>query len=247
MFWQIRVLTFYTIVSFIITAIFIIFCAPIKIFSLSYNFRYRFSVIFSYIFIYLMWIICGIKFKITGLEKLPKDGKPFLVLSNHQSFWENFFMQLIIPKHLWVIKQELFDIPFFGWCLKLLDPIAVDRNNNNSITQILEEGEKKLKQGLSIIIFPEGTRVKVERNVNFKPSAAKLALISNTPIILIAHNAGIVWPKGFWFKKSGIINVSIVEYMSSEYVSHFNDARSLTSYIQEKINKEKNHLKDIGV
>ena len=71
--------------------------------------------------------------QIEGQEILPKDGKPYLALANHQSFWENFFMQLIIPKHSWVIKRELETIPIFGWGIKTVQPIAVDRNNNRSI------------------------------------------------------------------------------------------------------------------
>ncbi|RTK92901.1 MAG: 1-acyl-sn-glycerol-3-phosphate acyltransferase [Rickettsiales bacterium] len=247
MLWRIRILAFYTLISLIITSFFIIICPTVKIFSISYHWRYKFSIILSNIFIYLMWIICGIKFKVTGLEKLPTDGKPYLVLSNHQSFWENFFMQLIIPEHSWVIKKELFNIPFFGWCLRLLKPIAVDRNDSNSITQILYEGANKINNGLSIIIFPESTRVKVDHEVKFKPSAAKLALETKTSIVLLAHNAGLIWPKGFWFKSSGTIKISIIEYMSTEHVTQFKEARELTDYIQNKINKEKNLLREIGV
>lgn len=247
MLWRIRILAFYTLISLIITFFFIIICPPVKIFSISYHWRYKFSVILSKIFIYSMWLICGIKFKVTGIEKLPNDGKPYLVLSNHQSFWENFFMQLIIPKHSWVIKKELFNIPFFGWCLKLLKPIAVDRNNSNSIIQIMHEGANKINSGLSIIIFPESTRIKVDRDVKFKPSAAKLAIETKTPIVLLAHNAGLIWPKGFWFKSSGIIKISIIEYMSTEHVAQFKGARELTDYIENKINKEKNLLKKIGI
>jgi 1-acyl-sn-glycerol-3-phosphate acyltransferase len=181
----------------------------------------------------------GIKYEVEGLEKLPNG--PYLVLSNHQSFWENFFMQLIIPEHSWVIKKELFEIPVFGWGLRMVEPIAVDRSATASIVQILEEGQKKLQSGLSIVIFPEGTRVKPDRSVAFKPSAAKLALKAEVPVVLMAHNAGVLWPKGFWFQKSGTINVKIIESMMPSEIAH-HDARSLTEYIQERINAEKRTL-----
>lgn len=242
MFWRLRVLAFYTIISLIIVSFFILFYLPIKLIPVSYNFRYRIATILSYIFIYSMWVICGIKFSVTGLEKLPRDKKPYLALANHQSFWENFFMQLIIPIHSWVIKEELFDIPVFGPCLKLLDPIAVDRNNNRSVVQILEEGKKKINENLSIVMFPEATRIKVTSTIKFKPSCAKLALETGGGIVLIAHNAGLIWPKGFWFKKSGTIKVTIIEYMSPQIIKQIGDVRALTSYIQERINTEKNLL-----
>lgn len=207
-----------------------------------YAFRYKIAEIFSYIFIYLLWFVCEIKFELEGKEKLPSDDKPYLVLANHQSFWENFFMQLIIPKHSWVIKKELLDIPIFGWGLKSVLPIAVNRNNNGSVTQILKEGSEKIKNGLSLIVFPESTRVSVEKSIKFKASAAKLAINTGVPIVLIAHNAGLFWPKGFWFIKSGTIKVKVLEYMHPDDIANY-DARTLTAYIQERINTEKNELR----
>lgn len=188
-----------------------------------------------------MWGICGIKFEVEGLEKLPRNTKPYLALANHQSFWDNFFMQLIIPKHSWVIKKELLDIPIFGQCLRIVRPIAVDRSNNRSVVQILEEGAMKIESGLSIVMFPESTRVPVDRSVSFKPSAAKLALNTKSPIALIAHDAGKYWPKGFWFKKEGTIKVKVLEFMPAKEVEKY-DVRELTAYMQEKINTAKDQL-----
>ena len=60
------------------------------------------------------------------------------------------------------------------------------------------------------------------------------------PVVLIVHNAGLVWPKGFWFKKSGTVKVKIIECLSSEQISSYgSDARELTNYIQEKINENR--------
>jgi 1-acyl-sn-glycerol-3-phosphate acyltransferase len=207
----------------------------------GYNVRYKVAESFSYIFVFLAKFLCGIRYEVIGIEKLPKNGKPHIVLANHQSFWENLFLQLIIPKHSWVIKEELFDIPIFGWCLRTVKPIAVDRSNSRSVVQILNEGQKKIEEGLSIIMFPEATRVKIDKNVKFKPSAAKLAMSTSVPIILIAHNAGVCWPKGFWFRKPGLISVKILEVIAVEKYEDY-DVRTLTDYIQDRINKEKEIL-----
>lgn len=246
MLWRLRTLAFYTVISFFVVAFFILFCIPMQLLKAPYAFRYKVVEVWSYIFIYLIWFICGIKFKVEGQELLPKDGRPYLALANHQSFWDNFFMQLIIPKHSWVIKKELEAIPILGWGLKTFQSIAVDRNNIMSVVQILKEGTKKIEAGLSLVIFPEATRVKVNKNVKFKPSAAKLAINANVPIVLIAHNAGLVWPKGFWFKRPGTIKVKIIEYIAAEKVLS-QDVRGLTAYIQETINQEKNKLVELGV
>ena len=241
MFWKLRALTFYTVICIIGIILFIILYVPITLFNISYSFKYKIAEIFSCTFIYLLWDICGIKFQIDGLSKIPTNSKPYVVLSNHQSFWENFFMQVIIPKHSWVIKRELFDIPLFGMGLKMLNPIAIDRAQSSSVAQILRDGQEKINSGLNIIIFPEATRIKIDQTVAFKTSAAKLALNAKTPIVLMAHNAGMFWPKGFWFIKSGTIKVQIIDYMRYEAISQY-DARQLTKIIQEKINNEKNRL-----
>ena len=110
----------------------------------------------------------------------------------------------------------------------------------------MKEGTKKIESGLSLVMFPEATRVKVDKNVKFKASAAKLAINTNSPIVLIAHNAGLVWPKGFWFKRSGTISVKIIEYIPKEKIAK-QDVRELTAYIQETINREKNKLVELGV
>ena len=97
-------------------------------------------------------------------------------------------------------------------------------------------------------MFPEATRVKIDKNVKFKPSAAKLAMNTNSPIVLIAHNAGVFWPKGFWFRKPGLISVKILEVISVKKYAEY-DVRTLTIYIENRINKEKEILvrKSIGI
>lgn len=188
-----------------------------------------------------MKFICGVNYAVQGIEKLPEET-PYIVLPNHQSFWENVFLQLIIPEHSWVVKKELFNIPIFGPGLRLMDPIAVDRAKSRSIMQILDQGLDKIRSGVSLIIFPEGTRVKTNVNVKLKPSAAKLALAAKVPVVIIVHNAGIFWPKGFWIKKPGTIDVKIVEVISKEALLTFKDPRELTNYLEKVMHLEKNKL-----
>lgn len=241
MVWRLRVLTFYILISIVVVSFFATVCLPIFIFKPSFDIRYRAAEAFSYVFIFLIKWICGINYEVEGLDKLPQN-RPFIACPNHQSFWENVFVQLIIPKHTWVIKRELFNIPIFGPGLKIAQPIAVDRNNSRSVKQILEEGQKKIDQGLSIVIFPEGTRVKPGRNVKLKPSAAKLAINAGAPISIIVHDAGKFWPKGFWFTKPGTIKVKVVETIPAEKVVTYTDARQLTEYMQNVMHTEKDKL-----
>ncbi len=239
-FWRLRILSFYCIIV-IILLLMLVVSLIVNIFSMSYFIRYKLAELFSIFFVFFLKIILNINYKVSGLDKLPKDKDPYLVLANHQSFWENFFMQIIIPIHSWVIKKELYYIPVFGFLLKMLNPIAINRKNSMSVTEILNEGVKKIESGLSLVIFPESTRVPVDRSVKFKPSAAKLALTTGVPIVMIVHNAGLFWPKGFWFLKSGTITVKVIEVISKAELFKY-DTRSLTNYIESRINREKGLL-----
>jgi 1-acyl-sn-glycerol-3-phosphate acyltransferase len=249
MLWKFRILLFYFVISIITISFYFTVFLPItltlRILSITcdfedkaYDLRYKIAVVFSQIFIWITKVIVGLNYKVEGLEKLPKV--PSLVLSNHQSFWENVFMQLIIPKHTWVMKKELFNIPFFGWGLKEMRPIAVDRSQNHSILQIINGGKEKFLLDHWVIMFPEATRLKVNQSTKFKASAAKLALEANVPIVLIAHDAGLYWPKGFWITK-GTIQVKIIDILRPDQIKH-HDSRSLTDYIQNIINTEKEAL-----
>lgn len=239
MLWRLRVLSFYIIASINCILFFIGSYITIKLFNVKYHIKYKIAFAFSYVFILLAKNICGLKYKVSGLEKLPSE--PCVVLANHQSFWDNVFMQLIIPEHSWVIKKELFNIPFFGWGLRMVDPIAVDRKDNISVNQILREGQKKLKEGLWLIVFPESTRLKPDQTAKFKPSAVKLAEIAKVPIVLIAHNAGVFWPKGFWIKKPGVIQVKVIQVISKDDIQNLG-VRVITENAQHLINTEKKIL-----
>jgi len=216
-------------------------CVPVRLFTSNHTVIYHLATFVSKVAIWLIWHIVGIKYEIEGLEKLPKNFTPHLVLANHQSFWDNFFSQVILPEHSWVVKKELYNIPFLGWVLKMTNPIAVDRQNIRSLVQIIEKGKAKLDSGLSLMVFPEGTRVSPRRTVKFKTSAAKLAMDAKVPVLLFVHNAGIYWPKGLWMERTGTIRVKILEIISPEEVAKY-DVRSLTQYIETRLNSEKQIL-----
>lgn len=237
--WRLRILLFYFIISTFTVSFFIIFCLPLMIIKVKYHIKYQLAKFFSHFFVFCTKNICGLDYEVEGLEHLPKV--PSVVLANHQSFWDNFIMQIIIPEHSWIIKNQLFKIPFLGWALKLAEPIAVDRTDNISVKQILREGDKKLASGLWLIIFPESTRLRPDQTTKFKPSAVKLASLTKVPIVLMVHNAGLYWPKGFWLRKPGTIKIKILESMYPEQIEKF-DVRDLTDHIENIINIEKKKL-----
>lgn len=176
-------------------------------FLLPYKTRYYCITRWSHFFIFWAKITCGLRYTIKGIEHIPQNNA--IILSNHQSMWETIFMQVLFPEQTWVLKKELLSIPMFGWGLALLEPIAIQRKHFNSVKALIQQGSDKLKQGRWIIIFPEGTRVAPHTQHRYSKSGAALSEATQYPILPIAHNAGLFWPRGFFIKKSGTINIVI--------------------------------------
>lgn len=155
-------------------------------------------------------ITCGVKYQVLGRENIPTDGA-FIIMANHQSTWETFAIPCIFPQQLsWVLKRELLNIPFFGWGLRLIRPIAIDRGAGRAaVKQISHQGKALLQEGVCIVIFPEGTRVAPDVKAEYKIGGAILASHSGFPVLPVAHNAGKSWQRHAWIKQPGTITVSI--------------------------------------
>jgi 1-acyl-sn-glycerol-3-phosphate acyltransferase len=203
------------------------------IFFLPYQYRYWIITRWSYFFIFWAKATCGLQYQVEGISHLPK--KPVIVLANHQSTWETIFFQMLLPPQCWVLKKDLLYIPLFGWGLALLEPIAIHRKQLNSIKELLRQGKQRLQQHRWIIIFPEGTRAKPGEDRRFSRTGAALAKSSHTPIIPIAHNAGVFWPKGVLIKKPGIIKISIGPMIEPEEKSVTEINQIAETWIKEKI------------
>lgn len=156
----------------------------------------------------LLRLICGIRVNIEGAEHLPQQAA--IVLSKHQSAWETFAFQAIFPPQVWVLKRELLRVPFFGWGLKALEPVAIDRSKGRQAgEQLLEQGSDRLRRGIWVVIFPEGTRAAIGEHKRFKTGGARLAAHTGAPVVPVAHNAGLVWPRRSAPARPGVITLSI--------------------------------------
>lgn len=191
---------------------------------------YRWITFWSTTVIFLAKTICGIRYNVIGLRSLPQEA--CIVLCNHQSAWETLFLQEILPQQTWVLKRELLWIPFFGWALKRLKPIAIQRNRSKSILELQKEGKKALQERKWVIIFPEGTRVKIGEKKRYSRSGAILSQETAAPILPIAHNAGLFWPKNSFFKYPGIIQVVIGPLFLPQ---HYPSSQALNQAVAEWI------------
>ena len=204
LFWIMRVILFYigiTIATIIFGAsspLLVIF--PDKV-------RYFIITRWSHFFVWWAKAILGLKYRVHG--HIPPKKPSMVVVSNHQSAWETVFMQTLLPTQSWILKKELLYIPFFGWGLALLKPVAIKRQKKGAYHQVINRGTVRLNEGRWVVIFPEGTRVQPDHYRRFAKGGASLAIEAQHPILPIAHNAGRFWPRGWWIKKPGTIQVSI--------------------------------------
>ncbi len=170
--------------------------------------RYRVISGWSRLVIHLSRAILGIDWRIEGTENLPR--KPAVILSKHQSAWETMAFQLIFPPQVHVLKRELLWIPFFGWGLALMSPIAIDRRRGvAALRNIARRGRERLGQGFCVVVFPEGTRVAPGERRPYQLGGAWLAADSGAPVVPVAHNAGLVWPRNAFLKRPGTVTVRI--------------------------------------
>ena len=153
---------------------------------------------------------CNIQVEVIGRENLPNE--PCVIVSNHQGQWETFSMQYLFHPLCTLLKKELLYIPFWGWAMKMLNPIAINRDKpKEAILQTLEEGSNRLKEGMYVLLFPEGTRVKAGRVGNYARSSFELAKRNNVKILPLCHNSGDCWPAHKFIKHPGRIKLIIGE------------------------------------
>jgi len=160
----------------------------------------------------LWWLraTCGIRARVTGIERIPTE--PCILFVKHQSTWETLWVQTLASPQATLIKRELLRIPFWGWAFALVRPIAIDRGNpRNALRQFVDQGKDRLRRGMTVTVFPEGTRVSAGVAGRFHRGGAALAAATGKPVVVIAHNAGGCWPARSFIKHPGTIRVEISE------------------------------------
>jgi len=170
--------------------------------------RYRIISGWSRLVVLMARALCGIRWRVEGGERLPRT--PAVILSKHQSAWETMAFQLIFPAQSYLLKRELLWIPFFGWGLALMSPIAIDRSRGlAALRQLVRRGKERLAQGFWVVVFPEGTRVAPGERRKYQLGGALLAEHSGAPVVPVAHNAGLLWRRNAFIKHPGTITVRI--------------------------------------
>jgi len=150
--------------------------------------------------------VLGLNYEIRGKKNLPKEG-PYIVAAKHQSAYETLKLHKLFADPSIVLKKELLSIPIWGWFLGKLDVIAIDRQNREQAMASIIEGSLRMKeQGRPIVIFPQGTRVKINATAEDKPykgGIVKMYESTGLPIVPMALNSGLFWGRNSFIKRPG--------------------------------------------
>jgi 1-acyl-sn-glycerol-3-phosphate acyltransferase len=154
----------------------------------------------------LKWVV-GLSYVEVGRENIPAQA--CLVVANHQSTWETIASLVLFRDVAIVTKQELLDVPIFGWFLRMSPMITIDRESGSkAIRKMIDGGAAALAQGRPVLIFPEGTRSAPGAPVEFKRGVELLYAKLHAPVLPVAVNTGSFWGTEQKHKRAGTITVS---------------------------------------
>lgn len=175
-----------------ITAFISFWCVIFSLFSNAENNIHKIASLWAKI----MLLICNTKVEIIGIENIRR-GKPQILMANHQSDFDILIVLAHIPGQFrWLVKKELFQIPVFGAAMKSAGYIEIDRNDREKAMQSLDEAALRIREGKSIMAFPEGTRSRFGEIKTFKQGTFYLAIKSGVPIVPISIiGSGEIMPK----------------------------------------------------
>ena len=160
--------------------------------------------------LWLMRVIAGTRHEITGTENMP-DGA-CIIAPKHQSSWDTFAFLPYQKDPVYILKRELMWVPLFGWYVARMNMIPIDRGSRDKAIHKVNEGaQRAMRDGRQLLIYPEGTRREAGAEPAYKLGIAHIYEKLGVPVVPIAHNAGMFWPRNSWLRHSGTIRAEFLE------------------------------------
>jgi len=197
---------------FIYTGIVLVFLIALPSLFLPPKITLIFGKFLGHYVIFIVRIFLNTKVEFKGIENIPKTEKYF-VASAHQSMFETFALQSVLDYPVFILKKELLKIPLFGLYLKKIKSIEIIRGRTtkdnlnffDKVANIIKNEKRPL------LIFPQGTRVKINDRVPFKKGVGRIYEALNISCVPVALNSGKVWPKQGIVKYPGKITISFLK------------------------------------
>ncbi|MCL2469561.1 MAG: 1-acyl-sn-glycerol-3-phosphate acyltransferase [Alphaproteobacteria bacterium] len=151
-------------------------------------------------------ITARLSFRVSGLEHIP-DGA-CIIAAKHQSAFETCLLHLLLDDPAVVLKKELTYVPLWGWFAKASGLIPIDRKGGTKALAVMKRAARQAAQeGRKIVVFPQGTRVLPGVKKPYKVGMAVLYQDLNIPVVPVALNTGLFWPKGSFILRSGVAEI----------------------------------------
>ncbi len=180
--------------------------------------------------------IVGITYSVEGTENIPKDTA-YIVAAKHYSTYETMKLFLLFHYPAVILKRELMRIPLWGWYAKKFELIAINRGSKQYAVESVVEGAKRvIEQKRPIIIFPQGTRIKIDATTAEKPyksGVAHMAMQTGLPVVPLAHNSCQVWPRKSFMKYPGHVVFKFLEPLKVDDTMEKNDVLSALENVLE--------------
>jgi len=187
----------------------------------------------------------GIKVYIEGLENISKP--PYILMCNHQSSLDIFaLLSSLRVSFKWIAKKELFVVPFLGWALKSGRNISLDRENPRKALKSMQEAARRLKDGINVVIFPEGTWSPDGTLLPFKKGGFSLALRTGVPIVPVGiTGTGKLQPEGCFIpKEKGQVHIKIGKPISVNKLHTSREKNSLKNKLMVEVRTHIENLID---
>lgn len=154
--------------------------------------------------------IAGTRYEIEGFENLPAEG--CVVASKHQSAWDFYAINAMLPNGAFVLKSELMKIPFFGWYIAKLDHIPIRRGEKGiALRRMITDAKVEIAKDRQILIFPEGTRTSPGADPKYRYGVTRLYLELDCPVVPVAVNSGLYWPRRKFIRHPGVIRTKFMK------------------------------------
>lgn len=184
------------------------------------------------------------RLEVEGREKAGK-GKTYVIISNHQSILDILILNCLRYRFRWISKIENYRLPVIGWYLRMAKYITIDRGNKDSKAVMMEKSAETLRKGISIMIFPEGTR-SVDKEIGpFKLGAFQLALMTGRPVlpVLVDGTGGFLPKHGLVFSRGHKLKIRVLDPVPPEQFAT-DDPEVLAGRFRDLLVRELAHLRN---
>ena len=198
----------FNLAFYLVTALMLLACSPLLLMPRVYaSAAHR---LHARIIVWLLRVLTGAKLEVRGRERLPQGAA--IIAAKHQSAFDTIGLIPIFRDPAIVMKVELLKIPLYGAFCRKFGMIAIDRSKGTrALKEIVRAVGQPLAEGRDVIIFPEGTRQSPGADPDYKAGIVPLYEQLNVPVVPVALNSGLFWPRRGFLRRPGTIVVEILE------------------------------------